>query len=139
MLDLPAQLFDRHVGKHILAARLAGLLECHSRVPHDRFGNSDELAVCPGLPLLALPRRHALDLVHPTPRRTCAIAESLDTPQLQRLGQTANQPRDDAHYVPQQRVVGRMMNVGLHHRGVDPQLRTILQSNRDRRPEPPGY
>src|SRR6516225_4266717 len=27
-----------------------------------------------------------------------------------------------------------MMNVGLHHRGVDPQLRTVLQSELDRRP-----
>ena len=26
-----------------------------------------------------------------------------------------------------------MMNVGLHHRSVDPQLRTVLQSELDRR------
>ena len=38
------------------------------------------------------------------------------------------------HHIPQQRVVGRMMDVGLHHRGVDPQLPTVLQSELDRRP-----
>lgn len=37
------------------------------------------------------------------------------------------QARQHAYGVPQQRAVGRMMNVSLHHRGVDPQLRTIFQ------------
>ena len=44
-----------------------------------------------------------------------------------------DQARDDANDIPQQRVVGRMMNVGLHHRGVDTQLLAVLQSELDRR------
>jgi hypothetical protein len=37
------------------------------------------------------------------------------------LGKPTEEAREDAHHIPQQGVVGRMMNVGLHHRGVDPQ------------------
>jgi hypothetical protein len=59
---------------------------------------------------LALPRRHPLNLLHATVRRTPAIAETLDTPQLQRLGKAADQTRDDPHHIPQQSVVGRMIN-----------------------------
>ena len=79
VLDLLADFFDGHVGKHVLAARLAGLLEHHSCAFHDLLGNADELAICPRLLLVALPCRHALDFVHPTPRRTRAIAKTLDT------------------------------------------------------------
>src|SRR2546430_1834420 len=67
-----------------------------------------------------------LDRLHPTPRRTPAIAKSLDSSQFQCFGQAPNQARDDTHHIPQQRIIGRMMDVGLHHRGVDPQLRTVL-------------
>ena len=83
--------------------------------------------------LVALARGHPLDLIHPTPRRSPAIAKPLDSSQFQRFGQAPNQARDDTHHIPQQCVVGRMMNVGLHHCGVDPQLRTVLQSKLDRR------
>ena len=101
VLDVLADFFDGHVGKHILAARLAGLLERHSCAFHDLFGNADELAICPGLLLVALPRRHALDLVHPTPCRTRAIAKTLDTSQFQRLAEASDQAGDDAHHIPQ--------------------------------------
>jgi len=74
-----------------------------------------------------------LNLVHAAPPRTPAIAETLDPPQLQRLGKAADQAREDPHHVPQQSVVGRMMNVGLDHRGVDPQLGAVLQAKRHRR------
>ena len=50
----------------------------------------------------------------------CA-AKVRDAPQFQGLGKPTEEPREDAHHIPQQGVVGRMMNVGLHHRGVDPQ------------------
>jgi hypothetical protein len=39
-----------------------------------------------------------------------AIAETLDASHLQRLGKAADQARDNAHHIPQQGVVGRMMN-----------------------------
>jgi hypothetical protein len=48
-------------------------------------------------------------------RRARAIAKARDAPQFQRLGKPTEQPREDAHHVPQQGVVSRMMNVGLHH------------------------
>ena len=83
---------------------------------------------------MALPGRHALDLVHPAPRRARAVAKTLDSSRFQRFGQTADQARDDADHIPQQRVVGRMMDVGLHHCRVDPQLRAVLQSEFHRRP-----
>jgi len=100
---------------------------------HDLLANADELAVCPGLLLLALPHGHPLDLLHPPPRRSRPISEPLDTPAVHRCGEAIDQPRDDANHIPQQRVVGRMMNVGLHHRGVDAQLLAILQPEFDRR------
>ena len=46
-------------------------------------------------------------------------------------GQFPNQPRQDPHRIPQQRVIGGMMNIGLDHGGVDPQLRAILQAEGD--------
>jgi hypothetical protein len=72
-----------------------------------------------------------LNLLHPAPRRSRPIPEPLDTPAFQRRGEATDQARDDANDVPQQRVVGRMMNVGLYHRGVDAQLLTVLQPEFD--------
>src|SRR4249919_3739825 len=94
VLDVLADFFNGHVGEHILAARLAGLLERHSCAFHDLLGNADELAICPGLLLVALPRRHPLDLVHSTPCRTRAIAKTLDTSQFQRLAEASDLARD---------------------------------------------
>ena len=100
MLDLFAQLLDGHVGEHVLAAHRASFFEHSSRVPNDLLGNADEHPVCPGLLRLALPRRHALDLVHPTPCRARAVAKPLDPRQFQRFSQTANKACDDADHVP---------------------------------------
>ena len=67
---------------------------------HAVLGEIDEHPVCPGLLLVTLPRRHALDLIHPPPRRTCAVAKPLDSLQPQRFGQTADQACDDADHIP---------------------------------------
>lgn len=99
-LDLLADFFDGDVGKRILAALRGGLLDRHSGAFHDLLGNADELAVLADLPLVALACRHPLDFVHPTPRRTGAIAKTLDTSALQRFGEATNQARDDAHHIP---------------------------------------
>ena len=53
-------------------------LEPRACVSHDLLGNVDEHPVRVGLLLVTLPRRHALDLVHPPPRRACAVAKPLD-------------------------------------------------------------
>ncbi len=132
VLDLLARLRDHSVGEHVFAMRLR-IPQRHSCVFQNLLGNADELAVFLGLLLLTLPRGHPLDLLHSTPRRSRPIPEPLDTPTPQRCGEAANQARDDANDIPQQRVVGRMMNVGLHHRGVDTQLLAVLQFEVDRR------
>src|SRR5216683_1993830 len=126
-------LWPNSIGDHIFSARFAGLLERRSCAFDDLLGNADKLSVCPGLMLLALPCGHPLDLLHPTPRRSCPISAPPDTPALQRCGKATDQARDDANDIPQQRIVGRMMNVGLHHRGVDAQLSAVLQPEVDRR------
>ncbi len=100
MLDLPAQFLDGHVGEHVLAAHRAGPLEPRACVSYDLPGNVDEHPVCTGLLLVTLPRRHALDLVHPAPRRARAVAKALDSSQFQRFGQTADQACDDADHIP---------------------------------------
>jgi hypothetical protein len=63
-----AQLLDGHVGEHVLAAHRAGPLEPRACVSYDLLGNVDEHPVRVCLLLVTLPRRHALDLVHPPPR-----------------------------------------------------------------------
>ena len=86
--------------EHVLAAHRARLVQPGARVSYDLLGEIDEHPVCPGLLLVTLPRRHALDLIHPPPRRTCAVAKPLDSLQLQRFGQTADQACDDADHIP---------------------------------------
>src|SRR4029077_20689648 len=100
VLDLPAQLLDGHVGEHVLAAHRAGPLEPRACVSYDLLGNVDEHPVRVCLLLVTLPRRHALDLVHPPPRRACAVAKPLDSSYFQRFGQTADQACDDADHIP---------------------------------------
>src|SRR5450631_248323 len=100
VLDLLARLRDRQIGDHIFAARFAGLMKRRSRAFDDFPGNADELAVCPGLLLLALPCGHPLDLLHPTPRRSRPIPKPLDTPASQHFGEATDQARDDANDVP---------------------------------------
>src|SRR5262249_4570381 len=126
--NLLANACNRQTGKHVFAARLAGAPKHPMRFLHNLFANTDERTLCPRLALLPLPCGHTLDLLHPTPCRARAIAKTLDTPTFHGLGQVTNRARNDAHHVPQQRVVGWMMNVGLNHRGVDPQLATVLQA-----------
>ena len=100
VFDLPAQFLDGHVGEYVLAADRAGSLEPRACVSHDLLGNVDEHPVCASLLLVTLPRRHALDLVHPPPRRACTVAKALDSSQFQRFGQPADQACDDADHIP---------------------------------------
>src|SRR6266851_1615301 len=133
VLDLLAYLRHSQVGDHIFTARFAGLPERRSFAFDDLLGNADEFAVFSPLLVVPLRRGHPLDRQHPPSCRARAIAKPLDTPALHRFSEAADQARNHAYHVPQQRVVGRMMNVGLHHRGVDAQLLAVLQSEVDRR------
>src|SRR6185437_2623430 len=100
VLDLPAQFLDGHVGEHVLAAHRAGSLEPRACVSYDLLGAVDEHSVCAGQLPVTLSRRHALDLVHSPPRRTCTIAKPLNSLQFQRFCQTADQPGHDADHIP---------------------------------------
>jgi hypothetical protein len=86
----------------------------------------DKLAIFATLLRLSLRRSHPLDGQHPPPRRARAIAKTLDWP-LDCVGQPADQPGHDPHHIPQQCVVGRMMNVGRNDRRIDAQLAAVFQ------------
>src|SRR5438132_2378965 len=85
------------VSANISLPRILPVFSSAARVPHNLFGNTDEHAICRGLLLVALPRGHPLDRLHPTPRRTPAIAKPLDSSQFQCFGQAPNQARDAPH------------------------------------------
>jgi hypothetical protein len=74
--DLSPALVNGEVGKDVFAAPLAGPLQDDSCVRHNLLGNADQRAVGAALALMTLPRRHALDLLHPSPRRPRTIRES---------------------------------------------------------------
>src|ERR1700716_2114420 len=109
VLDLLAYLRHSQVGDHIFAARFAGLPERRSCAFDDLLGNADEFAVFSPLLVVPLRRGHPLDCQHPPSCRARAIAKPLDTPALHRFGEAADQARNHAYHIPQQRVVGRMM------------------------------
>ena len=95
------------------------------------LGHPDEVAIRPHLVPWALLRRHAVDLLHPAPGPTRAVGEAPDR-RRQSVCQVTNEPRQDPDRIPEQRAVGRMMNVGFDHGGVDRQLRAVLEAERDR-------
>src|SRR5437867_662110 len=82
---------------------------------------------------MPFPVSHALDLLHPTPCGASAVGKPGDA-----LGkyliQPSNQPSDDPHDIPQQSVIGRMVDVGFADRGVDAEFFAVLQSEIDCRP-----
>jgi hypothetical protein len=129
--DLLAQGFDVQGGERVLAAHRGRIVKRLPGARHYLLGNLDQRPVGRGLlrsGALTLPRRHALNLIHAPMRSTRTIAKTRDARQFQRLRKPAEEPREHAHHVPQQGVVGRMMNVGLHHRGVDPQFPAVLKA-----------
>jgi hypothetical protein len=99
VLDLLARFRNHHIGQHIFARCLAGIPQYHSCALQVLLGNTNELAVFPGLLLLTLPRRHPLDLLHPTPRRSRSILETPDTPAFHRRREAFEQACDDAHHI----------------------------------------
>jgi len=103
MRDLRAQSLDVQGGEWVLAAHRSGIVKRRPGSSHHLLGNRDQGPVDRGVPrsfALALPACHALYLVHAPVRRTRAIAKARDAPQLQCLGEPADQPRQDAHHVP---------------------------------------
>jgi hypothetical protein len=112
VLDLLACLRDSQLSDCIFAVRFCSLPKRRPCTVDNLLGNTDELSIGLGLMVLALPCGHPLKLLHPPPRRSCPIPKTLDTPASKRRGQVTDQTRDDTHHIPQQCIVGWMMNVG---------------------------
>jgi hypothetical protein len=111
MLDVRADAFDLHGSRQIWGAHCGGRLD-GTCGPHYRLlGNFDQLPILLCLLVLSLARRHALNLIHAPMRGTRAIAKILDTRQFQGLGQLLDRARENPHHVPQEDVIGWMMNV----------------------------
>ena len=81
---------------------------------------ADDVAPC---------RWHALDTLRPAPRRARAVREG---PHARRDhgGQFPNEPRQDPHRIPQQRVIGGMIDVGSGRTVVS--TRSFVPSSRPR-------
>src|SRR5208283_294679 len=100
MLDLLAEFAHGQVGEPAFALGFSGALEHIVGVAHHFLGNPNELAIFPGLLLLPLLGRHALELLHAPPGRSRMIAEPLDG-LPHGLAQAVNQTSDHAHRIPQ--------------------------------------
>jgi len=80
MLDLAAQLLDRHLGNRVCGANPASMPQTASGALHDFVGDADELAISSPLMPPSLRRCHPLDRLHTPARRESAIAKTLDWP-----------------------------------------------------------
>ncbi len=129
--DRPLNRRDGHPGRDV-PARSRCSLDDGPRVGDHLLGHADQGAIGGHLLRVSRFRRHPFDFVHPAPRRARAIGERPDA-RRQPVVQVTHQAGQDAHRIPEQPVVGRVMNVRLDHGGVDPQLRPVLQAERDRR------
>lgn len=130
VLDLPSKLADHQVVHQVNGALIFGLFEYLSGIVDDLLGDSDELAIFFLLLVVALPRGHALDRLHPTPRRACAVRKVIN-PLGKKLSKTIDEPRQDAHYIPEQSIIGWMMNIGFGDRRIDAQSLAVLQPQID--------
>ena len=130
VLDLPSKLADHQVVHQVNGALIFGLFEYLSGIVEDLLGDDDELAIFFPLLVVALPRGHALDRLHPTPCRACAVRKVIN-PLGNKLSETTDEPREDAHYIPEQSIIGGMMNIGFGHRRIDTQSLAVFDSELD--------
>ncbi len=130
VIDLPSKLANDNVVHRVNSALIFGLFEYPSGIVDDLLGDPDELAIFTLLLGVALPRCHSLDLLHPTPCRACTVSKALDA-----LGnkpsETPDEPGEDPHHIPEQSIIGWMMDIGFGHRRIDAQSLTVLQSQID--------
>jgi len=130
VIDLASKLADHQIIYQVNGALIFGLFEYLSGIVDDLLGDCDELAIFFLLLVVALPRGHALDRLHPTPRRACAIRKVIN-PLGKKLSETTDEPREDAHYIPEQSIIGWMMNIGFGDRGIDAKSLAVLHSQID--------
>ena len=112
MIDLSSKLVNDNVVHQVNSALIFGLFEHPSGILDDLLGGPDELAIFTLLLGVALPRCHALDLLHATPCTACAVSKVID-PIGKKFSETIDEPRQDAHYIPEQSIIGWMMDIGL--------------------------
>ncbi len=130
VIDLASKLADHQIIYQVNGALIFGLFEYLSGIVDDLLGDPDELAIFTPLLGVALPRGHALDRLHPTPRRACAIRKVIN-PLGKKLSETTDEPRQDAHYIPEQSIIGWMMDIGFRNRRIDAQSLAVLDSELD--------
>ena len=130
VIDLSSQLANDNVVHQVNSALIFGLFEHPSGILDDLLGDPDEVAIFTLLLSKALPRGHALDFLHPTPRRACAVSKVID-PIGKKFSETTDEPRQDSHYIPEQSIVGWMMDIGFGNRRIDAQSLAVLQSQID--------
>ena len=71
-----------------------------------------------------------MDLQHAAPRRAGAVGKFI-APCRQPFHQTPDQAGHDAHAIPQQCIVGGMVNVGFDHGSIGTQLLAVFQADPD--------
>jgi hypothetical protein len=71
-----------------------------------------------------------LDLLHAAPSRAGTVGKSTATCR-QQFHQTLDQAGYHPHTIPQQRIVGGMVNVGFDHGGIGAQLLAVFQAESD--------
>src|SRR5437870_6900406 len=130
--DVTPKGVDRALREKVETPNAHGSLDDGPRLSDHLLGDPDERAIRAHLLTVSLPCRHALNLLHPAPSAARAVRERPDARREQDV-QLANEPRQDAHRIPQQRVIGGMMNIGLDDRSIDPQLGAIFEAETDRR------
>lgn len=130
VIDLPSELTDHPIVHQIDGALILSLFEHPSGIVDDLLGDPDELAVFTVLLGQALSGGQALDFLHPTPRRACAVSKAID-PIGKKFSETTDEPRQDSHYIPEQSIVRWMMDIGFGNRRIDAQFLAVLQSQID--------
>jgi len=130
MIDFPSKRADHQIVHQVNGALVLGLFEHPSGIMDDLLGGPDELAIFTLLLGVALPRCHALDFLHPTARTACAVSKVID-PIGKKFSETTDEPRQDSHYIPEQSIVGGMMDIGFGNRRIDAQSLAVLHSQID--------
>jgi len=130
VIDLSSKLADDQVVHQLNGTLIFGLFEYPSGIVDDLLGDCDELAIFFLLLVVALSRGHALDRLHPTPRRACAVRKVIN-PLGKKLCETTDETREDAHYIPEQSIIGGMMNIGFGDRRIDAQFLAVFHSELD--------
>ena len=130
VIDLPSKLANDNVVHRVNSTLIFESFRVplgHCRRP---AGDPDEVAIFSLLLGVALPRCHALDLLHATACTACSVTKVIDS-FGKNLCETTDEPGEDSHHIPEQSIIGWMMDIGFDHRRIDAQSLAVLQSQID--------